>query len=348
MYQFRNDYSYGAPREVLDALLNCADTAYPGYGQDELCARAADMIRTLCRAPKAAVEFCMGGTQTNALAVSAFLRPWEGVISPVTGHINGHEVGAVEAGGNKILPVQTGPDGKLTPALLEPVVTAHQDLHLVKPALVYISQATETGTVYTKTELTSLSWFCRENGLKLFMDGARLGAALTSPACGGMTLPDVASLCDAFTIGGTKNGALLGEALVLCDKGVQKDFFRLKKQRGAVLAKGFLLGVQFEALLRDGLYWRLAAHANEQASRLQDGLLHLGIPLLNQSDTNQIFPIVPDGWLPALKEQVTFEVWGKADAGHTVVRFVTCFATRPEDVDGLLAVLSHLPREERS
>ena len=338
MYQFRNDYSYGAPEPVLAAIAACSTEGCVGYGQDPHCHRAAELIRTACNAPDASVEFCLGGTQTNFLTIAAFLRPWEGVISAASGHINGHEAGAVEACGHKILAVETGSDGKLTPDLLRPLLEKHRDVHLVKPGLVYLSQATEVGTVYTKRELTALSQFCRENGLKLFLDGARLGTALTSPACD-LTLPDIAALTGAFYIGGTKNGALFGEALVLCDKQVQEDFFRLKKQRGAVLAKGFLLGVQFEALLEDGLYWTLARHANEMAARLQQGLAELGIPLLVEGVTNQIFPIVPNQWLPRLREIAAFEVWGAGDEEHTIIRFVTCYATQQSDVDGLLAAL---------
>lgn len=347
MYQFRNDYSYGAPPQVLEALAACSGEGLSGYGMDPHCERAARLIRAACQAPDAAVEFCLGGTQTNFLAAAAFLRPWEGVISAESGHINGHEAGAVEAVGHKILSVPAGADGKLTPEAIAPLLERHRDVHLVKPGLVYLSQATEFGAVYTKAELAALSQFCRANGLKLFLDGARLGAALTSPACD-LTLPDVAALTDAFYIGGTKNGALFGEALVLCDPTVQADFFRLKKQRGAVLAKGFLLGAQFEALFDGGLYWELARHANQLAARLQEGIKALGPPLLVDSPTNQVFVVVPDALLPALREVVTFEVWDKPDSGRTAIRFVTCFATTRQDVDGLLSALSTLVKGGRA
>jgi threonine aldolase len=339
MYQFRNDYSYGAAKPVLDAIAAVSAEGCTGYGADSHCIRAAQLIRTACAAPDARVEFCMGGTQTNFLTIAAFLRPWEGVISAESGHINGHEAGAVEAAGHKILSVKTGTDGKLTPDLLSPLLTEHQNPHLVKPALVYLSQATEMGAVYTKAELTALRQFCHVHGLKLFLDGARLGAALTSSACD-MTLPDVAALTDAFYLGGTKNGALFGEALVLCDPALSSDFFRLKKQRGAVLAKGFLLGAQFEALFQNGLYWDLSRHANAMAERLQNGIRQLDLPLWVASPTNQIFVIVPDSWLPRLETVVSYEVWGKADETHTIVRFVTCFATQEADVDGLLSELA--------
>lgn len=335
MYLFRNDYSYGAPPQVLEAVAACSGEGLIGYGSDSHCERAAALIREACACPDAAVEFCIGGTQTNFLTLCAFLRPWEGVISAESGHINGHESGAVEATGHKILTVPPTPDGKLTPEAILPLLEVHRDPHLVKPAMVYLSQSTERGAVYTKGELTALSALCREHGLRLFLDGARLGCALTSPACD-LTLADVATLTDVFYIGGTKNGALFGEALVIRDKEIQEHFFRVKKQRGAVLAKGFLLGAQFEALFTGGLYWDLARHANRMAARLQEGVKAIGLPLLVESPTNQVFVVVPDSLLPALRELAAFEVWDKPDGLHTAIRLVTCYATAEEDVDGFL------------
>lgn len=339
MYRFQNDYSFGAHPAVLAALAETSMEGNPGYGADPYCQRAADLIRDLCRCTRADVQFLIGGTQTNFTAIAAFLRPWEGVISAESGHINGHEAGAVEATGHKILTVPTGADGKLTPARILPILEEHENPHVVKPRLVYLSDATERGTVYTKAELTALSQCCRQNGLLLFLDGARLGCALTSSA-NDLTLPDLAALTDAFYIGGTKNGALMGEALVLSNPALQPDFFRIKKQLGGVLAKGWLLGVQFEALLRDGLYFTIARHANTMAERLQAGLRSLGYPMLSESTTNQIFPIVPDSLLPVLDKLCTYEVWCKAQVPeHTVVRLVTCFATEERDVGGLLTAL---------
>lgn len=341
MYQFRNDYSVGCHPVVLEALSNANTEHIVGYGADKHCQECADLIRELCKAPKAQVYFMMGGTQTNLTAIAAFLRPWESVISPASGHINGHESGAVEATGHKILAVHTAANGKLTPAMIQPILEECKDEHLTKPRLVYLSDATETGGVYTKAELTELSLFCRRNGLLLFLDGARLGCALASKV-NDLTLADIAELTDAFYIGGTKNGAMFGEALVITDPVLQKDFFRIQKQRGAVMAKGWLLGLQFKALLKDGLYFKIARHAVEVAQYLQGGLKNLGIPMMVDSPTNQIFPIVPDSLLPQLEKLCTYEVWGKADEGHTVVRFVTSFATPLDSAEGLLKTLKEI------
>ena len=341
MYQFRNDYSVGCHPIVLEALSSANTEHVAGYGTDPYTKKCADLIRELCKAPKADVQFMIGGTQANFTAIAAFLRPWESVLSPFSGHINGHEAGAVEATGHKIIPVHTPVNGKLSPSLLLPVLDECKDEHLTKPRLVYISNATETGGIYTKAELTELSLFCRHHGLLLFLDGARLGCALASQA-NDLTLPDIAALTDAFYIGGTKNGAMFGEALVIPNPDLQQDFFRVKKQRGAVLAKGWLLGLQFEALLRDGLYFKIAKHAVEVAQYLQGGLKNLGIPMMVESPTNQIFPIVPDSLLPQLDKLCTYEVWGKADEDHTVVRFVTSFATPLESVERFLKTLKDI------
>jgi len=341
MYFFRNDYSEGAHPEVLAAICATNESSWPGYGEDDCCKRAANLIREKCRAPGADVQFLIGGTQTNFTAVCAFLRPWEGVISPITGHINGHEAGAVEATGHKIISVPVAADGKLKSAHISPVLTEYTHEHMVKPRLVYISNATESGMVYTKSELSVLSRFCHKNKLLLFLDGARLGCALASKSSD-VTLPDLARLTDAFYIGGTKNGALLGEALVIVNPNLQPDFFRLKKQRGAVLAKGWLLGAQFEALLRDDLYFSIAKHANEMAARLQDGLKSIGWRLMVDSPTNLVFPIVENALLPKLCELCHYETWCSYDDTHTVIRFVTSFATKREAVDGLLEQLGQL------
>lgn len=336
---FKNDYSVGAHPAVLEALNAINLEKNVGYGGDEHTARAADLIRELCQAPQADVEFLIGGTQTNFTAIAAFLRPWEGVICAGTGHINGHEAGAVEATGHKLFQVPVGADGKLRPGDMDAVLEMTADPHMVKPALVYISDATETGGVYTLAELEGLSAYCKAHGLRLFLDGARLGAALTAED-NDVTLPDLARLCDAFYIGGTKNGALMGEALVLTDPALHTDFFRLKKQQGAVLAKGWLLGAQFQVLLENGLYWDLARHGNQMAAKLQAGLLRKGYPMLNETTTNQVFPVVPRGLLKTLDEICAYEVWGPVEDKEKVcIRFVTSFATLEEEVDELLTAL---------
>ena len=340
MYLFRNDYSFGAHPKVLDAVARSSAEGNPGYGFDPHCEHAIQLIRDLAQAPEADVSFFIGGTSVNFTAIAAFLRPWEGVFCPQTGHINGHESGAVEATGHKILPLPTSPDGKLRPRQIEAALPAYEDVHLVKPRLVYISQATETGGVYTRDELEALHNVCRAHDLLLFVDGARLGCALAA-AGNTLTLADLARLADAFTIGGTKNGALMGEALVIPDPKLAEDLFRIKKQRGAVLAKGWLLGAQFEALFTDGLYFELARHSNAMAQRLQEGLSEKGISFYFLSPTNQIFPIVDDSLLPALREVCSFEVWGPAPRmGQTVIRLVASFATTEADVEGLL---THFP-----
>lgn len=338
MFNFRNDYSHGAHPDVLKAVERTNLDGIIGYGQDDWCKKAADKIRAACKAPQAEVEFLVGGTQTNFVAIAALLRPWESVICAQTGHINGHEAGAVEATGHKLIQLPVGPDGKLRAEQIPPVMAAHADPHVTLPRLVYISQATENGTVYTKAELTALSKVCHAHGLILYCDGARLGVGLTSSACD-LTLEDMAALCDVFYIGGTKNGAMMGEALVFCDPALHQEFFRMKKQTGSVLAKGWLLGVQFDALFTDDLYWKMGRHANEMAKRLQDGLKAAGVELMVESTTNQIFPIVSGEMVEKLAQVCAFEVWGPAGAGKSIIRFVCNFATKPEDVDGLLAAM---------
>lgn len=337
MLNFKNDYSVGAHPKVLEAITTLNMEGNVGYGEDPYCERAATLIRELCNAPGSAVHFFIGGTSANLTMIAAALRPWEAVIAPVTGHINVHEGGAVEATGHKIIPIETV-DGKLRPADLEPVLALHADTAMVLPRMVYISNATEIGTIYTKAELAAIYRFCQANGLLLFLDGARLGTGLTA-AGADLTLPDVAALTDAFYIGGTKNGTLMGEAMVVNRAELQPYFFRAMKQQGAVLAKSFLLGAQFEALLSDGLYWKLARHANALAQKLQQGLLNKGYSMLIQSPTNQIFPNIPNELLGKLEQTCRYEVWGQPDGAHTTVRFVTSFANTEQEVEQLLAVL---------
>ena len=337
MYSFRNDYSEGAHPKVLQALADTNLRQTVGYGMDPCCQAAADTIRRLCAAPDAAVHFLVGGTQVNLVTIDAFLQSYEAVVAAQTGHVSTHETGAIEATGHKVCTVES-PDGKLTPALVESVLAGHNGTeHMVLPRIVYISDTTEIGTVYTRAELAALRQCCDVHGLFLYLDGARLGSALASPASD-LTLPDLAELTDAFYIGGTKNGALMGEALVIANPALQPDFFRIKKRLGAVLAKGWLLGVQFEALLQDGLYFEMARHANAMAARLQTGLKALGWTLMVDSPTNQIFPVIPNTRKSALDQLCAYEDWCPGPTPDTtVIRFVTCFATTAEDVDGFLA-----------
>ena len=334
MHSFRNDYSEGAHPRILEALTDTNLTQTVGYGLDPCCAAAADTIRRLCAAPAADVHFLVGGTQVNLVAVAAMLRPYEAVIAAHTGHVNVHETGAIEATGHKVCAVPS-PDGKLTPALVEAVLAEHNGTeHMVLPRMVYVSDTTEIGTVYTKAELQALRRCCDEHGLRLYLDGARLGSALTAEGCD-LTLPDLAALTDGFYIGGTKNGAFFGEALVL-SRPVEHFRWHMK-QRGAVLAKGRLLGLQFQTLLEDGLYFDLARHANALALRLRDGMAALGISFPVPSPSNQQFPVLPNGAVAALEAMgYGFEPDHAVDGDHTCVRFVTSWATPPEAVEKLL------------
>ena len=338
MYSFRNDYSEGAHPKVLQALADTNLRQTVGYGLDPCCQAAADTIRRLCAASDAAVHFLVGGTQVNLVTIDAFLQSYEAVVAAPTGHVSTHETGAIEATGHKVCTVES-PDGKLTPALVESVLAGHNGTeHMVLPRMVYISDTTEIGTVYTRAELAALRQCCDAHGLFLYLDGARLGSALTSPGSD-LTLPDLAALTDAFTIGGTKNGALFGEALVLTRP--LPHFRWHMKQRGAVLAKGRLLGLQFQALLEDGLYFDLARRANELAFRLRDGVAALGYPFPVASPSNQQFPVLPNEMVAKLQEMgYEFETDHPVDDSHTCIRLVTSWATPETAVEDFLRDLA--------
>ena len=334
MYSFRNDYSEGAHPRVLEALTKTNLLQTCGYGTDPICRETADLIRTLCKAPQADVHFLVGGTQTNQVVVAALLAPYEAVISTHAAHVNTHETGAIEATGHKVCDV-FAPDGKLTPELVESVLAQHNGTeHMVLPRMVYISDTTEMGTVYTKAELTALRRCCDQHDLLLYLDGARLGSALTAPS-NDLTLADVAALTDAFYIGGTKNGILFGEALVLSKP--HPHFRWHMKQRGPVLAKGRLLGVQFRALLQDGLFFDIARHANAQAQRLAEGMEALGIPFSTPPVSNQLFVILQNETVARLQELgYEFETDHEVDPAHTCIRLVTSWATPDQAVEDFL------------
>lgn len=336
MYSFQNDYSEGAHPRILDALAATNLEQTPGYGNDPYTEEAVRLIRVHLKNDRAQVHFLTGGTQTNLVALSAFLRPHEAAISADTGHINIHETGAIEATGHKVVSVPS-PDGKLTPAHVLSVLCTHTDEHMVKPRVVYISNSTELGTCYTRAELIALRDCCAHNGLLLYMDGARLGPAL---CCNDLALADIASLTDAFYIGGTKNGALFGEALVIMNTALAADIRYIIKQRGGMLAKGRMLGLQFGELFKDGLYLEIAGHANRMADMLRTGLERAGFEFLADSRSNQLFPIFPDELVNRLSEQFRFEVWGKPDGAHTCVRLVTSWATRQEAVDAFISAVA--------
>ena len=334
MYSFQNDYSEGAHPNILNALSKYNLQQEEGYGLDRHTLNAIAIIRNLMEAPDAEVHLLSGGTQTNLIAISAFLRPHEACITASTGHISTHEAGAIEATGHKLLNVETG-DGKLTPALIEPILVEHHFEHMVKPKLVYISNPTELGTVYSKIELKTLHDYCCQKDLLLYADGARLGSALVAKSAD-VTLKDMYALTDAFFIGGTKMGAMLGEALVLKRVDLKEEYRYLIKQRGGLLAKGRILGIQFEELFRDDLYFNLARHANDAAQLLARALEKEGCAFWIESPTNQIFPILKNGVIEALSGQFQFYTWAKVDEKHSAVRLVTSWATPQEAVQSFL------------
>lgn len=344
MIYFNNDYSEGCHEKVMERLLATNMVQTPGYGEDEYCAAAAAKIRKKCGREDVAVHFLVGGTQTNMTVIDAALRPHQGALGADTAHINVHETGAVEATGHKVLWVPHY-DGKITAQQVEDTVREHYASasfeHTVQPKLVYISNPTELGTLYTKAELEALSAVCRAHGLYLFVDGARLGYGLVARG-NDVTMEDLANLCDVFYIGGTKVGALFGEAVVITNPALQEDFRYLIKQHGGMLAKGRLLGVQFDALMEDDLYEKIAAQADRLADKLRGCLKELGVPFLVENTTNQLFPILPDGVLDALSETFVFSEQERVDESHRAVRFCTSWATKEENVDALCARLRQL------
>lgn len=338
MLRFESDYEEGAHPRILELLTATNLDQTPGYGEDRYSDEARSLIRAACAAPEADVHFLVGGTQTNFIVIESALRPWQGVLCAENGHINVHETGAVEATGHKVLALPAH-EGKITAAQIRNACAAHyaddSHEHMVQPGMVYLSSPTEFGTLYTKAELEDISLACRELSLPLFVDGARMGYGLMSEA-NDLTLADYAGLCDVFSIGGTKVGALFGEAVVVTSPSLKKDFRYLMKQRGAMLAKGRLLGLQFLALFQDDLYMRIAKQADELAMRLRRAFLEKGWPLLHNSFTNQQFPVVPDEVLEKLAERYSFSFWQKMDDSRSAVRFCTSWATTEEAVTSLI------------
>jgi len=337
MLSFLNDYSEGAHPRVLQALNDTNLESTVGYGMDEYCGKAADRLREVFSCPGADVHFLVGGTQTNLVAAAAFLRPWEAIIAAESGHVAVHETGAIEATGHKVY-VMPGEDGKLTPALIRRAVADHRtgtEEHMVLPRMVYVSDSTEFGTIYKRAELQALHEVCRELGLLLYLDGARMAAALTAEG-NDLQPSDFARLCDAFYVGGTKNALLFGEALIIVNDDLKPFVRNVIKQRGGMLAKGRLLGVQFEALFRDDLWLDTARHANRMAQRLSNGLKVLGVELHMDSPTNQIFPILPNSVIEVLRAGFRFDFIAPAGDDRSVIRFCTSWATPKENVDFLL------------
>ena len=343
--KFETDYQEGAHPKILErlALTNYEQTS--GYGVDSHCEHAKDLIRTLIAKPEAEVFFMVGGTQTNSTVIKFFLKPWEGVIAVNSGHINVHESGAIEATGHKIITLQ-GHNGLLEPDDLKQYLKAfYADPtyeHTVQPGMVYLSYSSEYGTLYTKDALTKIKAVCKDYKLPLFIDGARLGTGLTSEACD-IDIKELANLCDAFYIGGTKNGALFGEAIVFPEKLAGLENFRtLIKQQGGLLAKGRLLGIQFETLFEDGLYFENARHANKQAMKIKEAFTQANIPFLFESFTNQQFPILTQEQHKALSNEFDYETWEPLNDGRIVVRFCTSWATTDENINKLVNAIKNL------
>lgn len=344
MIRFDSDYCEGAHPAVLAKLIatNCEQTAT--YGEDIYCKQAATLIKNKCKNQDIDVHFIVGGTQTNLTLISSALRPHQGVVSADSGHINVHETGAIEATGHKII-LLPNKDGKLTAEQVKEVIENHRSdsnhEHMVQPKLVYISNPTESGTIYHKSELAAISEICRKNKLLLYMDGARLGFGLCS-SDNDLDLEEISNLCDAFYIGGTKMGALFGEALVISNPALKEDFRYIIKQKGALLAKGRLLGLQFLGLFENDLYFEIGLRANRLAGLIKKAFIDIGCEFLNSTTTNQQFPILSDKIIEKLGEKYVCSYWQRIDKDHSAVRFCTSWATKEEDVMELISDLKKL------
>lgn len=344
MISFKNDYSEIAHKNILDLLYKASNEQNNGYGLDNHSMKAKALIKDHLKKENVDIHFLTGGTSCNKIAISHILRPHQAVISVASGHINVHETGAIEATGHKVLTVK-GVNGKITRDEIIDIVRSHTDEHMVMPKMVYISNSTEIGTIYKKNELEEIYSICKELGLYLYLDGARLGVALTSNE-NDLTLEDIANLTDIFYIGGTKNGAMLGEALVIINEDI-KEYFRYSiKLNGGMLAKGFVVGIQFEALFSNNLFFDLAKSTNEKAMLLKNGLQKLGIELEFDSPTNQQFLILDDNVVEQLKKNYKFEIWEK-QRNKTIIRLVTSWATTSEAVTTLLDDLEILLKNKK-
>ena len=343
MIRFESDYLEGAVPEIMSRLIETNYEQASGYGSDPYCTAARDKIKAECASPDADVHFLVGGTQANLTVIAAALRPHQGVMAAQTAHIQVHETGAIEATGHKVTALPTV-DGKINAEDIKTCVLRHRSdesyEHIAQPAMVYISQPTETGTVYSLDEFEQISMVCRQLGILLFCDGARLSCAL---ACEGTpTLRDLSRLCDVFYIGGTKHGALFGEAVVIKNNALKKDFRYIIKQRGGMFAKGRLLGLQFDTLFTDGLYYKIGRREVTQAARLRNAFEEKGIKFAYPSPTNQIFPILNKNQLDALREKYSFSVQKPLPDGGAVTRFCTSWASKESDVDALIADIKSL------
>lgn len=343
MYSFNSDYSEGACDAILQALLDTNRKQSVGYGLDEECERARTLIQKQLQCDSCDIHFLVGGTQCNQVVISSSLRPYEAVIAAKSGHINVHETGAIEASGHKVL-IAESENGKVLPQGVRAVMEEHIDEHMVKPAMVYISNATEIGTVYTKAELSALRAVCDEYGLLLYMDGARLPMALVAEN-NDISLSDLADYFDICYLGGTKCGALFGEAVVIFNEALKPNFRFSIKQQGAMLAKGRLLGLQFSVLFENNRYLSLADHAVKMAQKLQKGMEEEGISFFVKTTTNQIFPIFEQPLLELMAQKFQFQLWEKLDDKRSAVRFVTSWACEERAVDECLAWLKHYRKQ---
>lgn len=346
MIYFNSDYLEGAHPSIMKRLMETNMAQSVGYSEDEYCAAAREKIKAACEAPDADVHFLVGGTQTNTTVIASILRPYQGVIAPTSGHINCHETGAIESTGHKVLALPTD-NGKITAQQIEEYYLWHHTSpdfeHIVMPGMVYISYPTEGGTIYSKAELTAIYETCQRCGLPLYIDGARMGYGLMSDECD-LTLPELARLCDVFYIGGTKVGALFGEAVVVMNPALKKDFRFFMKQRGGMLAKGRLLGIQFDTLFTDDLYLKISRHAIDMAHQIREIFVSAGYPLLFDSPTNQQYPIMPDSELAEIGKNFGYEYWERVDETHSGVRFCASWATTQENVDALREAVNNLKK----
>lgn len=341
MIYFESDYTEGAHPKILERLNETNMIQASGYGHDEFCESAKNKIRKTINCPNAQIQFITGGTQTNQIVIDTMLKPFEGVVSAQTGHVNSHEAGAIEYTGHKVIPIPQHEgkiDGTELNDYLETFFSDGNNEHMVFPGMVYISHPTEYGTLYTKNQLTKISSVCRKNKIPLFMDGARLGYGIMAKSSD-LSLEDIAELCDVFYIGGTKCGALCGEAVVFTKNNMPLHFENLVKKHGALLAKGRLLGVQFDALFTDNLYLEISKNAIDTAEALKKALKEKGYRFLLDSPTNQQFVILENKFMEELKKSVKFNFWEKYDKDHTVVRFATSWSTKMENVEKLINLL---------
>lgn len=344
MIQFQCDYNEGAHPLIIQRLVESNMQQTIGYGEDSYCKEAIQLIKSACQREDIDVHFLVGGTQTNTTVIAHLLRPYQGVLTASSGHINVHETGAIESTGHKVLALPSN-DGKITATQIQEAITAHLNEdgpeHMVQPGMVYLSFPTEVGTIYTYKELQAIRNVCNLHDLPLFIDGARLGYGLCSPECD-ITLPQIAQLADVFYIGGTKVGALFGEAVVITNDRFQRDFRYSIKQHGGMLAKGRLLGIQFVTLFTNNQYFNIASHAIDEAMRIKKALKEKNIQFLIDSPTNQQFPILNNKQLEILSQDFLFSEWQRVDSQHTAIRICTSWATKGENVDKLLRAIEQL------